>query len=402
MTERPGFWNRVLARVAGEVPSGTLEAYMRAGGDVYGLLLDAERRRTELVGQGADPWSIDPATRAYFLCTWNAFALQTLGDEFVEADYRANPSTVGFVPPVTAEQAQRFYDDVGQWLSRARRAEQDPSYELDVYVPAQLPRWVEVEPCPREHLDAMISAWRKLGEHAELAVGDCERAANDGHDAEVAKLRGDLASVKASAGYAEGLCRGAVDLALHERIETSIKEAIEGAYRVGQLAAMPQLIGKKAPGTSGGAKGRLPGPGEPGFDPWVLTSPQTRSDWQRDPEAWRAVETQWRLDPDPRRTLEIQAEIDAALGRGDIDYATDARGRSIGNYFCCPWSAIYVVKRPVSIGGRYLRVLEQFTFDVSAEEVLEGGGFRREILAGRFSPTNEVDYCNPLTGGHRD
>lgn len=403
MTEKPGFWNRVLARLSGEVPAGTLEAYRRAGGAVYELFINAEHRRADLVERGASPWSMEPSARTYFLCTWNAFALQVLGDEFVEADYRVNPSTVGFVPPVTAEQAQRFYAEVEQWLGRARRAEQDPSYELDVYVPVRLPPWVEVEPCPREHLEAMLAACRRLVEHAELAVADCERAAGEEHGAEVAKLRGELAQAKTSAGYAEGLRRDSMDLELHARIEASVKGALESAYRVGQVAAMPQLLDRKEePGVRAPAGSRLPGPGEPGFDPWCLTSPMTRPQWQNDPAARRAVETQWRFDPDPRQTLRIQAQIDAARERGDIDFATDARGRFIGNYFCCPWSAIYVVKRPVSIGGRRLRPLEQFTFDVSAEEVLEGGEFRREILVGRFSPTSEVDYCNPLTGGHRD
>lgn len=59
------------------------------------------------------------------------------------------------------------------------------------------------------------------------------------------------------------------------------------------------------------ARTRLPGPGEPGFDPWCLTDPNTRSRWQRDPQAQRA-----------------------------IDYATDAQGRLVGNCHCCPWSAI--------------------------------------------------------------
>jgi hypothetical protein len=64
---RPSLWGQLLARLQGEVPADTLEAYRRA-------------------------------------CSWNAFLLQTLGDQFLDADYRANPASVGFVPPVTAEQ----------------------------------------------------------------------------------------------------------------------------------------------------------------------------------------------------------------------------------------------------------------------------------------------------------
>ena len=54
------------------------------------------------------------------------------------------------------------------------------------------------------------------------------------------------------------------------------------------------------------------------------------------------------------------------------------------------------------IGGRNLRVMEQFAYDVSAEEIAEGGEFARRIEVGPFMPTSTVDYCDPRAGGHRD
>ncbi len=51
----------------------------------------------------------------------------------------------------------------------------------------------------------------------------------------------------------------------------------------------------------------------------------------------------------PAKTLRIQAEIDAAFGSGDMVFAGD------GNYYCCPWSAIYRVIRPIVIAGARLR-----------------------------------------------
>ena len=53
------------------------------------------------------------------------------------------------------------------------------------------------------------------------------------------------------------------------------------------------------------------------------------------------------------------------------------------------------MRRPVVIGGRHLRQLEEVTFDVSAEDVKRGGPFKREVLVARFHPPEEVDYCNP-------
>lgn len=56
------------------------------------------------------------------------------------------------------------------------------------------------------------------------------------------------------------------------------------------------------------------------------------------------------------------------------------------------------MKVPVTLGGQPLRALEQFTYDVSAEEVAEGGSFVRRILVGNFRPTDEIDYCIPGRG----
>lgn len=124
--------------------------------------------------------------------------------------------------------------------------------------------------------------------------------------------------------------------------------------------------------------------------------------WKRDSQARQAISNLWRYDPDPARTVALAAEIDAAYEAGDIAYATDNRGREFGNYFCCPWSAIYVVKRPLRLAGRRLRVMEQFALDVSAEEMAENGTFVRRLVTGPFSPTTKVDYCDPEAGGHDD
>ncbi len=401
MSSNPTLATRLRAKLAGEVAAGSLDAYRSAGAAAYGLLVEAEQLRQQLRAEGRDGFSAEPATKAFLVCAWNAFALQTLGDEFVEADYRADPKTVGFVPPVTAEQALAFYDEVEHWLVRAGQAKADPGYRLDLHVPAEIPGWAVAEPCPHEHLMAMLAACRKLVEHAELAVADLKQPVPGEHAPVLARLDAELSAVKSNAEYAEQLHvqlhQNRANRELHERIERSIKDALERAYLLGQLAAMPELI-DAAGGTLGLTPELLPLPGEPGFDAWCLTDPETRPQWQRDPQAGQAIQTLWDYDPDPARTLAVEAEIEAALEAGAIDYATDAQGRRLGNFYCCPWSAIYVVRRPVRIAGQRLRAMQQFTFDVSAEEIMEGGPFKRELLLGNFQPTSEIDYCDPSSG----
>jgi hypothetical protein len=73
----------------GEVGAATIEAYRRAGAAAYSDQADAERVRSELVLSGRSIWTAPLHQASQLLCAWNAFALQTLGDELVEADYRA-------------------------------------------------------------------------------------------------------------------------------------------------------------------------------------------------------------------------------------------------------------------------------------------------------------------------
>jgi len=399
--DHPGLLTRLVARLSGEVSADTLDAYRRAGLGVYDLVGSAEAERGELAAVPAA--AVDDATRCFLLCTWNAFALQTLGDAFVDADYEANPRTVGFVPPVTKDQALQFYGEVEAWMGRGLAARANPNASLPVALPAELPAFVEVEPCPREHLQAMLAASTTLAEHAETAIFDAERLPG-ASASQLAELRGLLSCAGNAAAYATRLYGdGDVSQDLHERIEQSVKEALGAYYLAGQLSAMPELVGRHpVPASVTGAGPRLAAPGQPGFDPWCLTDPHSRTNWKRDGQARDAIDLLWRADPDPNATLDLQAQIDAALGQGYIEYAVDRNNRRMGNYFCCPWSAVYMTSRPLTIGGRRLRAGQQFTFDVSAEEMAEGEPFKRELLLGNFSPTDRIDYCDPRAGGHHD
>ena len=170
MSDQPNLSSRLWARVRGEVSGDTLEAYRRAGGAVLELMTNVEQHRLEHRVAGQDPWSIEPNHQAMFLAAWNAFFLQTMGDKLLSADYETDTRTVGFVPPITAEQALRFYASVEVWLSRARQAEANPNFSLTGVLPNELPLWVEVEPCPRAHLAAMRATAEVARLHTEATM----------------------------------------------------------------------------------------------------------------------------------------------------------------------------------------------------------------------------------------
>jgi hypothetical protein len=51
-----------------------------------------------------------------------------------------------------------------------------------------------------------------------------------------------------------------------------------------------------------------------------------------------------------------------------------------------------VARRPLTIAGRRLKTMEQFTLDVSAEPLANGGKFRRRILRDPFEDAATVGF----------
>jgi len=243
MTKLSNILGTLRAFAKGEVSADTLEAYRRAGSHVYDLLKQIEDRRLELKIQGLNPWTIDPASQVQFLCAWNAFVLQTLGDQFLEADYQSDPGTVGYVPPMTADQVLAFYSDIEIWLSRAHQAQKNPAYRLEVSLPADLPPWGEDKPCPLTHLEGMLAATHSLQTHAEAAIAVFETEyLPDEKQSVVDQIRQLLAAASSEAEYAESLWGKSLPQALHDKIEAHAKVALEGYYHLGQVLAMPQLL----------------------------------------------------------------------------------------------------------------------------------------------------------------
>ncbi|WP_214322728.1 hypothetical protein [Nonomuraea sediminis] len=398
---------RMAAAFKGEVSADELESYRRAGGLVYTELEQAEALRGRLAAEGVNLWHGPQAAAGQLLCTWNAFVLQAIGEHLLDADYAADPRTVGYVPQVTSLQVGACFAQVEGWVSRARQAAGNSRYlvEKEMLLPADLPEWAEASPCPLPHLHGMLAASRAIRRHAEVALGVFEQTVTDAdkHRAALERLRQLAAEAATAADYAEGLLDTDPAPRMHEAIEQRLQRALDIYYHLGQLIAMPQLIADyKGPGVRQAVPpANLAVADVRDFDPWCLTDPQKRTFWQADPRAHQAIKEMWDYDPDPARTLRIQAEIDAALRDGAIAFATDSRGEPYGSYYCCPFAAIYIVRRPVVIAGRRLRAMQQFTLEVSAEDVPQGGPFKREIIVSTFHPTDEIDYCDP-DGLHGD
>lgn len=397
---KPNLLTRFRAFVNGEVSADALEAYHNAGDGVYSLFIESEKRRAEATRLGQSSWAMPIGTRSYLAAAWIGFALQTLGDAFLKADYEADSTTVGFVPPVTAEQADNFYNQVATWVSYAAAAKDNNNYRIPVVLPVALPEFVEVEPCPVAHLIAMLAAGDIIVKHAGIAVADALSPLKPGeHDLERADMQSKMAALVAANQSAQALHRPGVipTEAMHERIEAQIKGVITDAFLLGQIAAMPDCLRGSQTKTGMGSQQASSSvstfllPGQRGFDKFCLTAPESKPHFTKDAKAKEAMTYLWKMDPDPSKTLRIQSEILDAVAQGHISYKKD--GRNLGCYYCCPWSAIYHVRHPVTINGTRLRPGQDFTYDVSAEGMEEGEEFKREILVGNFSHTDKTDYC---------
>ncbi len=384
--------------MCGEISADTLEAYRRASLSVFELLDQLEQERLTGRADGETPWTLVPSQQAVGACTWNAFVLQTLGNAFLDADYQTHPSTVGFVPPITADQVMRFYEPVEPWLRRARQARVNPAFVLDVAIPAPLPAWSEVEPCPNTHLKGMIHAMRAIRDHAQAAMAFLETSAPTGPEQErqLAMIRQHFAAATTQARYADDMHGINPSQDVHERVEEHVKAAIEQFYLVGQLVALPERatqVPTVLPVTVSPPPCALPN--QMGFDPWALTDPLSREKFKRDTEAREAIRLLWLHDPAPEKTLAIQAELEAAYTRGDISFAKKPNGKRMGHFFCTPWAPIYLVHRPVTLGGVALVPLQTFVFDVSIEGMNRGVPFRRQLKVANFVPTSELEYGDP-------
>lgn len=401
--DNPSLATRFRAMLRRERDASALEAMRHAGGSIYAELTEVEKTRAQMLVDGHDLWTASPALGGHLLATWNAFVLQTLGAGLLDADYTADTGTVGYLPPVTFDQAWSWLSTAEGWLSQARQARANPDYDprTEMRLPADPPAWAEVEPCPHAHLAAMLAAIPPVREHAELALYDLQRCASaDERRSAVNSLRQLAAEAGTAAEYAVSLRSPDASQGLHELIETHLKRALTIWFHIGQLAALPALVERYrvAPGPARVDPQALPGGAR--FDPWCLTDRDSRRAWKADPKARRAITALWAADPDPARTLALQADVDAALAAGQI--AVAGKRGTASYYYCCPWSTIYQVRRPVTIGGLRLAVPQQFTLDVSGEELAEGGQFVRRVMVGPFQDTRDVDYCDPTQGGHHD
>lgn len=267
---RPSLGDRIGASLRGAVPADEVLARLSASGGVYDDYLAADRLRDELVLADIGPTANSPTESSQLLCTWIAYAAVSLAQAFVTAE-GIDPAQGGFLPPVSAEQALLLLGDVPAWSARARRAAQEPGYDVaaEVCLPAPLP-WVVVEPCPRSHLDAMRQAGGVMLERIEAALGDMGRLSSTAAPV-LSQLRGMAVDAQSRLQYAAALASAAGSGPVHEGVEKALRDGVTACWLLGQVLARPRLLGVLPPPPSAAPPGyptRQPGYDAAGTRPY--------------------------------------------------------------------------------------------------------------------------------------
>jgi hypothetical protein len=251
-----GVFERLHARMQGELPADPLQAYRRGGAAVDALVADVEQRRVDARLEGRTPWTVDRSAQVEALCAWCAFVLQTLGDAHLSA-HEAHHSA-RFVPEQTHDQVMAYYEGVQDWLRRGHEAEATPGYRLDVPLPAELPgpagAWRATPPA---HLDGMRAACDTIAVRAEAAARELiEQTDAQAHPGAIESVRQLLARARSAAEYAERTWSSEPPDRLRTDLERELRTALSCYHRLGQLVALPELIAAGDPAADRRAPGR--------------------------------------------------------------------------------------------------------------------------------------------------
>lgn len=243
---RRGLATRWAAARRKEVSTVQLEAYRRAGSAVYDLHLAADRRRRELSVEGTHPFDADPSSASLFLCAWNARVHQALACELLDADYRQDARTRGFVPPLTHAHAQALFEPVQGWLSAGRRAEVAPDFWIgdEVDLPVGLPKLHRPRFGPRKSVRGLLTAGDVLHGLLEeqlgaVAVAGTAPARWRPHLDRITEL-----SVQAQTAlhYAQGLWHPRSSDELDGVVLGHVLPALVLEHHLGQFLCFPELV----------------------------------------------------------------------------------------------------------------------------------------------------------------
>jgi hypothetical protein len=217
-----GLLNWLRSALRGEVSVADLAARRAAGRAAYALFEEAQ------ADAGADR-----ASRLFKACAWNAFALQTIVDTLLDVDTSVDPRTAGYVPRSTEAFVEDCLELVPIWLGQARVVRLDPGGTLRAGLPAKLPPWRHDEPTRPSELLGLRAAYEELQPWVESELRSTEAPSH-----QASRL---LIEMTTSFDYACSLAAQASSAADRGEARWRLLSALENAFVLGQLLAVPSL-----------------------------------------------------------------------------------------------------------------------------------------------------------------
>lgn len=409
------------ASLTGEVSVESLKPFMQAGASVYELMDEIEQRR--FLHQNLSSASSTASTAACAtlplteqqaaLCTWNAFALQTLGDALLRpAELLSAPEV--FLPAVTAEQARRYFTGVTGWLRDAHLSYADATYQPTEPLPSRLPAWVSADSFPAAHLAALLEALSSLSTRLNAAALDFEQKASFlGFGPVRDELLGRVEAAEAQARYARDLYHPPLGLEALQTVQDMVQRAIEEVYLTGQVLYMPALLPRvrqqeqsaasaantatprvdaKARPSSAGERAAKPASEQSTLrwksEPWCISDPRIAALIKSDPKLRVALQEMWQQLKRPHRAYEEYRLLLAAFERDDLQYAVDSRREPLGHDHEPPYGAVYVVVKDCTLLGQCLKAGQIVMMSRGPGR----GGREFRMVVGEFEAAAGVEY----------
>lgn len=243
----------------GEVSDANIRGYLRAASQIEDVWQQIDDRLATSLAQGIAPWEAYQQLGSPLAFIRAARAHQVFVKALLEADAAADPSTAGYLPQVTYDQADALCHQIQPDLQRAVAALSDPHFVADVALPQVLGPRVEAEgaPCPLAHLQGMIAATREVREWAaglvaqyHLAVQHAEKPVPASIPTHISTLQGKLAQGDSQLRFGVDLVgqisQGEATSQLHEEAEDSLWSALQTFFLINQAVALPELLSRQS------------------------------------------------------------------------------------------------------------------------------------------------------------
>jgi hypothetical protein len=360
--KRGGVHHFYATVIRGEVSDAAIEGYLRAASQIEDLWQQIDEKVATLIAQGTPPWEAYAQVGSPLAFIRSSRAYQVFVKELLAADVTFEPQTVGYLPPITYEQANALSHQMLSALQDAVATFSDPAYVPAIPLPLIFGPRIENEgrPCPTSHLQGNLAAAREVREWVAGLIAQYSNAVQQAKAPVPAEISAHVTTLQGRLAQADSQLRMGVDLAgqvsqgeatpeMHMEVEDVLWNALQSFFLLNQAVAKPELLhpnqARLAETRQGLSSKIYQNLSIRPDDLWRVSVPSARNELRGTEFGSREMEELWQriggvLSAGAQQYLD---ETNAAVARGDI-YASAAMAD-------CPYEPIYRTRRSLDIAG---------------------------------------------------